>query len=350
MTDEAEVIFDHQGPVGLITINRPKVLNAVTHNIVRLMDKRLRSWATNDAVEMIVLTSAGDKAFSAGGDIRTLYDWGPQGHAEWQVFYREEYVLNHLIKTYPKPYVVVMNGIDMGGGVGLSVHGSHRISTENLTFAMPETGIGLFPDVGGAYFLPRCPGEVGMYLGLTGRRLKAADAIYAGIADRYMAADRQAEFIDLLVGGKSIDEAITTVGSRAEVAGQLPDIQSLIDEHFSKNSMIEIMASLDACDDPWATKVAAEIRSKSPTSVEVAFRQIRDGRELDFAQCMAMELRIVYRIMAQADFYEGVRAVIIDKDQNPIWSPASLAEIDKQKIDAHFADLGDLELKVNPAV
>lgn len=189
MLDESEVLFSRNGVAGVITLNRPKALNALTLNMVRLIHPQLQAWAADDAVKLVIIEAAGEKAFSAGGDIRALHDWGKARDHHVIDFYREEYRLNNYIKHYSKPYIALMSGIDMGGGVGVSVNGSHRVATERLTFAMPETGIGLFPDVGGTYFLPRCPGAVGMYLGLTGERLKAADAIYAGIADVFVPSE-----------------------------------------------------------------------------------------------------------------------------------------------------------------
>ena len=179
---EAEILFEVKGAAGVVTLNRPKALNALTLNMVRALDPQLRQWAEDPSVERIIVKGAGEKGFCAGGDIRALYDWGTTGDPLAVGFYEEEYKLNTFIKEYPKPYIALLDGITMGGGVGLSVHGSHRIATERLMFAMPETGIGLFPDVGGTYFLPRTPGETGMWLSLTGARLKAADALFSGIA------------------------------------------------------------------------------------------------------------------------------------------------------------------------
>ncbi|PKQ02690.1 MAG: enoyl-CoA hydratase/isomerase family protein, partial [Alphaproteobacteria bacterium HGW-Alphaproteobacteria-11] len=201
MSEEAEVLFERRGAAGFITLNRPKALNALTLDMVRAIHPKLIEWADDAHVQCVVVEAAGDKAFCAGGDIRALYDWGRAGDPTALDFWREEYKLNTFIKRYRKPYVALMDGINMGGGVGISVHGSHRVATEKLTFAMPETGIGLFPDVGGTYFLPRCPGETGMYLGLTGTRLKAADAIYAGIADAYVPSVRLDTLKDRLAGG-----------------------------------------------------------------------------------------------------------------------------------------------------
>ena len=338
MSEEAEVLFEKKGVVGLITLNRPKALNALTHNMVKLMDAQLRNWSEDDSIDVVVIVGAGEKAFCAGGDIRVLYDQGQSGDS-WKEFYWDEYRLNRLIKTFAKPYIAIVDGIDMGGGVGVSINGGIRIGTERLVFAMPETGIGLFPDVGGSNFLPACPGEVGMFLGLSGRRLKAADALYAGIIDHYMDSSRTDELIKRLSAGEAIGSVLNAVCSAPD-APALQQLQEDIDRHFGRDSAEEIVASLQR-GGTWAQELAAEIDSKCPLSVKVAFRQIRDGAKLDFDDCMRMEYRIVNRIMKQPNFYEGVRAVIIDKDQDPQWQPATLTEVGAVLVDSHFVPLGE---------
>lgn len=208
MDEEPEVLFERRGVAGVITLNRPKALNALTLGMVRSIHPQLIAWADDPKIHCVVIEAAGERAFCAGGDIRALYDWERAGDSTALDFWREEYRLNTYIKRYKKPFIALMNGINMGGGVGVSVHGSHRVATENLSFAMPETGIGLFPDVGGTYFLPRCPGATGMYLGLTGTRLKAADAIYAGIADVYVPSVRLDVLKDRLAGGTDPRKAL----------------------------------------------------------------------------------------------------------------------------------------------
>ena len=224
MSEEAEVLFEKRGAAAVITLNRPKALNALTLDMVRLIHPKLTEWASDDSVRCVIVEGAGEKAFCAGGDIRALHDWGRSGDPSALAFWREEYRLNTFIKRYPKPYVALMDGINMGGGVGLSVHGSHRVATERLTFAMPETGIGLFPDVGGTWFLPRAPGETGLYLALTGARLKAADAIYAGIADTYVPSARLEILKDRIAGGTALHEALREVAEE-EGAAPLRDMQ-----------------------------------------------------------------------------------------------------------------------------
>lgn len=343
MSQESEVLFEHRGVAGIITLNRPKALNALTLGMVRLIHPQLTAWAQDDAIQCVVIQGAGDRAFCAGGDIRALHDWGKAGDRQQIDLFAEEYQMNTAIKEFPKPFIALMDGINMGGGVGLSVHGSHRVATERLLFAMPETGIGLFPDVGGTYFLPRCPGEIGMYLGLTGARMKVADAIYAGIADSYVPSEKLDTLVANLCAGVAADEAI---GSVCEVPDDAPMsvVRSDIDEHFAASSVEAILTSLAAKGSDWCLKTAETIRSKSPLSTRVTFDQIRAGRALDFRDCMAMEFRLTNRFMAAPDFYEGVRAVVIEKDQAPKWQPATLADVNDGQVKAYFASLGDAEL------
>ena len=331
-----EVLFNIVGKSGVITLKRPAALNALTLNMVRLMKPVLAAWARDDAVEHIIIEGAGEKGFCAGGDIRALHDWGQAGAPEATGFYREEYQLNRTIKTYPKPYIALIDGITMGGGVGVSVHGSHRVATERTMFAMPETGIGLLPDVGGTYFLPRLPGEIGPWLVLTGARLRGADSFIAGVATHYTPADTIDALKAALAEGGDVD-AILAAHHHAPEDAALPPQQGDIDRLFGGDSVADIQAALEADGSDWALKQAAAIASKSPTSAAVALRQMRDGIHADFDECLRIEMRAVTRIMAQADFYEGVRATILEKDGAPNWTPP-------QDIDAIFASLGDDEL------
>ncbi|MGK2739578.1 enoyl-CoA hydratase/isomerase family protein [Tepidicaulis sp. LMO-SS28] len=339
---DAEVLFERQGVAGIITLNRPKALNSLTLNMVRLIHPQLEAWAGDEAVKLVIIRGAGEKAFCAGGDIRALHDWGKAGDKTQIDFYREEYRLNRLIKTFPKPYVALMDGINMGGGVGLSVHGSHRVATERTLFAMPETGIGLFPDVGGTFFLPRCPGEVGMYLALTGTRIKAADCLYAGIADAYVPSEKL-DVLTALAGG---EDPASAIAAHREEAGEpsLAEHRAAIDTHFSKSGVTAILTSLDEDRSGWAAETAKAIRAKSPLSTKVAYAQVREGAGLDFDACMKLEFRLTNRFMAGHDFYEGVRAVVIDKDQAPKWEPATLKAVTDDMVRAYFASLGPEEL------
>jgi len=348
---EAHVIFERRGAVGLITLNRPKALNALTHGMCLQMKGQLDAWKDDRDLEYVVVRGSGDRAFCAGGDIRSLYESGKAGTSYALNFYRDEYILNATIKHYPKPYMALMHGIVMGGGVGVSVHGFYRVVNKTTTFAMPETGIGLFPDVGGSYFLPRCPGEIGMYLALTGARLKVDDLLYAGIAtDVEVDYGFDAIIEELADGSISSGNLMSVVTSdythERDHNPPLSKNREHIDGAFSAGSVEEILDRLDADGSEWAAETAKTIRSKSPTATKLAFRQIREGKTLDFDDCMRMEFRMVSRVVAGKDFYEGVRATIIDKDQAPKWQPARLEDVSDKDIDAYFAPLGDRELKL----
>lgn len=343
MTADAEIIFERRGAVGLITLNRPKALNALTHAMCISMKKQLAEWASDDAVACVVIQGEGERAFCAGGDIRALYESGKAGTQYIFDFYRDEYLLNVAIKHYRKPYISLLGGIVMGGGVGVSVHGSHRVADESMLFAMPETGIGLFPDVGGSFFLPRLPGALGMYLGLTGARLKTNDARFTGIATHIVARTNRQALLSRLSEGEALDDVLEALREKDRVA-PLAELSAKIDAIFSADTVEEILARLDDEDSEWSRDNARTIRAKSPTSTKLAFRQIRYGGKLNFDDCMRMEFRMVNRVIAGHDFYEGVRATIIDKDGAPKWRPRALADVRDEDIDAYFAPLADKEL------
>jgi enoyl-CoA hydratase len=337
----SEILFERRGAAGLVSLNRPQALNAVTLDMVRALTRQLQEWQSDPSITRVVLTAAGGRAFSAGGDIRALYDAGTTGrHDEMLAFYGEEYALNTIIKHYPKPYVALIDGIVMGGGVGLSVHGSHRVAGDRFSFAMPEVSIGFFPDVGATWFLPRLPGELGAYCALTGERLNAADGVAATIATHRVASSRFSELADALCGAVSVD---ATFGAFAEPVGEgkLVPNRGAIDRLFQGNHVETILAALDAerNDAEFAKTAAATIRVKSPTSLKLALAQMRAGATLSFQGCMQTEFRIVSRVIHGHDFYEGVRAVIVDKDNAPKWRPGTLAEVSDAEIARHFAPL-----------
>jgi enoyl-CoA hydratase len=342
---EPEVLFTRRGVIGIITLNRPKVLNALTHGMCVAMKKQLDDWARDDAVKAVLIRGAGDRAFCAGGDIRALYESGKAGTPYALDFYRDEYILDATIKHYPKPYIALIHGIDMGGGVGVSVNGAYRIAAENLTFAMPETGIGLFPDVGGSYFLPRCPGQIGMYLGLTGARLKAPEALYAGIATHFIPIAKWDVVIASIANGDKLEQVLRRAGESVPETF-LVQHREAIDRIFSGSSVEEVLSTLDNEHEDWADDAAKTIRAKSPTSLKIAFRQMREGAKLEFDNCMKMEFRLVSRVVAGHDFYEGVRATIIDKDGAPKWQPTDLSGVSDADVAAYFAPLGEKELKL----
>jgi enoyl-CoA hydratase len=342
-----DVLFEKRGRAGLITLNRPKALNALTLGMVDAMDAQLRAWRDDRDVEVVVIRGAGERAFCAGGDIRALYDSGKSGTSYVIDFYAHEYRLNTLIKRYSKPYVALINGIVMGGGVGVSVHGVARVCGEGTVFAMPETGIGLFPDVGGTSFLPRLPGELGMYMALTGARLDITDAKYAGIATHVVPAAQQDGLVaDLCEGAQPFERTLNRAAVVVENKSKIAGLQPLIDRHFAHGSVEAIMKSLERDASLFAAETLKTLKTKSPTSLKVAYRQIREGAKLSFEACMRLEFRLTNRFMRGHDFYEGVRAVIAEKDNAPKWKPATLEGVSEADVAAYFAPLpkGDLDL------
>ncbi len=347
MTNDDDVLFEVAGGTGLICLNRPKALNALTHDMALAIQSNLVDWVDRDDIEQIVIQAAGDKAFCAGGDVRRLYEQGKARDTGFLEFYHDEYQLNTMIKRYPKPYVAIIDGIVMGGGVGVSVHGSHRVMTEFATFAMPETGIGLFPDVGGTYFLPRCPGEIGMYLGLTGARLKVADALHAGIATHFVPRTKLPGLLDKMTGN-NVEDCLVEIAEKPE-SGQLVELADWINATFNGSNVEEIIGKLESLDGAageWGRKTAAILATKSPTSLKITFRQIREGAKLGFEDCMRVEYRMVNRIFSAPDFFEGTRAIIVDKDNAPKWQPGSLGAVSDGLVDEFFANLGADELQL----
>ncbi len=346
---EPELLCQSIGCCGVITLNRPHALNALTLGMVRGIASALDQWEHDPQIARILVVGAGEKAFCAGGDIRQLYELGKAGRQDEALnFWREEYILNLRIQRYPKPYISLVDGIVMGGGVGISLHGSHRIAGDRYLFAMPEVGIGFFPDVGATYALPRLPGATGMYLAVTGERVKRDDALALGLATHAIASERVAELREALSQPGDTDAIISGFGIAPAAAP--PDAhRAMIDTCFAHSTVAAMLDALDAHaanGDEFARKLASGMRAKSPISMMLACEQIRRGATLDFAEAMRTEYRIVSRIMHGKDFYEGVRAVIIDKDNKPGWNPASLAGVTPQMISAHFAPLGTNELPV----
>ena len=350
MTGDPEILFDRRGAAGVVTLNRPQALNALTHGMVRALRARLDAWAADGAITRIVVTAAGGRAFCAGGDLRALYDLGRAGRQEDALtFFREEYSLNAAIKHYRKPCVSLIDGIVMGGGVGISVHGSHRVAGDRYQFAMPEVGIGFFPDVGATWALSRPPGEIGTYLALTGERMRAEDGAASGAATHRVRSERFGDLAAALYGTVPAD-AILAAFAEPVTAGPILSRRPAIDRLFAAGRVEDIKASLDSeagtdsADAAWARETAATIRSKSPLSLKIALAQMRWGRDKSFDDCMRLEFRIVSRVVCGHDLYEGVRAVIVDKDNAPHWQPGSLAEVGANEVERHFASLGAQEL------
>jgi enoyl-CoA hydratase len=345
---DPEILLETRDALGLVILNRPAALNALNLSMVLQLDSQLRSWAADDAVKTVAIRGAGGRSFCAGGDIRALHDLGRSGRKDEGVaFWRAEYVLNHLIKTYPKPYIALIEGVVMGGGVGLSVHGSHRVAAEKITFAMPEVGIGFFPDVGATYVLPRLRQRAGIWLALTGTRLALADVLALDIVTHHVPAARFDHLIAALTDGEPVDVLLhreaAAVGS-GEVLHRLAAIERL----FAGASVEEILIALDAeagAEAEFARQAAATIRTKSPTSLRLALEQMQRGAKNDFAECLRIEFRLASRILDNPDYYEGVRAVVIDKDNKPRWSPARLEDVSSDVVARYFTPLGERELK-----
>lgn len=345
MSDNTEILFDRRGAAGIVMLNRPQALNAITHGMVRDLSRQLEAWAQDATVTRVIVTAAGGRAFSAGGDIRVLTDLGRSGrHEQALQFWRDEYRLNFQIKRYPKPYVSLIDGIVMGGGVGISIHGSHRVAADRFQFAMPEVGIGFFPDVGATWFLPRMPGEMGTFCALTGERLRAADALASDVATHFVPGSTWTEMLQELTGSRSVDEVLATFGGTPEppiLAGK----RKIIDRVFTGDRVEGILEQLDqeaargGEDAEFCSATASTIRTKSPLSLKIALNQVRKGRNWSFEDCMRAEFRIVSRIIHGHDFYEGVRSAIVDKDQNPRWRPAILGEVSDCEIARHFEPL-----------
>ncbi len=343
MSAEAEILCETRGAAGVVILNRPKALNALSLGMVRELARALDAWEHDPQVTRIIVSSASEKAFCAGGDIRALHDLGRQGrHDEMLAFWREEYILNTRIKRYAKPYVSLIDGIVMGGGVGISLHGSHRIAGDRYLFAMPEVGIGFFPDVGATYALPRLPDAAGTYLALTGDRVGAADAMTLGLATHCVPSGRMAELVDALTGRAALDEILSGFSQHAG-PGKLAPERELIADCFGQDSLPAITQRLRLHAErgnSFAGKLLQTMAAKSPTSIAIAFGQMQRGATLDFEQAMQLEFRIVSRIVRGHDFYEGVRAVVVDKDHAPHWQPSTPEAVVEADIAAYFAPLG----------
>ena len=345
MNSDPEVLFERRGAAGLITLNRPQALNALNRAMCLEIHRQLETWRDDAAVKLVVIRGAGDRAFCAGGDVVTVYHAGKSASPEWEGFFHDEYRMNHAIATYPKPYIALIDGITMGGGVGLSIHAPYRVATERTLFAMPETGIGLIPDVGGTHALPRLPGELGAYLGLTGARLKAADCLYAGIATHHCPSDQVDELIKALSGDCQVDTVLGDFDCDTEEP-PLETHRAAIDRHFAHDGVETIVESL-ASGDEWAQAQAATLAKMSPTSCKLTLRALREGTRLDIAAALRNEYRIVCGIKSGHDFYEGIRAQLIDKDRNPKWQPATLAEVDQTELDRYFVAPAGGDLNFN---
>ncbi len=343
-----ETIVRREGSIGRITLNRPDALNALTLQMVRDMWGALKGWENEPSVVAVVVDGAGTRGLCAGGDIRALYDAVKAGDEEGPaIFWREEYLLNALIARYPKPYVAFMDGIVMGGGVGVSAHGSHRLVTEKTMIAMPETSIGFFPDVGGTYLLAQSPGELGTHVALTSGRLNAADAILTGLADTHIAAESWPALVDELTRIKKASDTDTIIRAHLAEAepSKLAADRAWIDRCYAHDTVEAIVAALQSAPEAEAQKAAATILKNSPTALKVTLRALRaDRAEPRLEPCLDEEYRMALRLAFCPDFAEGIRAAVVDKDRKPKWRPATLEQVTQSDIDHVFESLGEREL------
>lgn len=346
MTEHIQSHIEHH--LGKLTLNRPQALNALSLEMVRALMQTLLQWRDDPSVAAVLIQSSSPKAFCAGGDIRFFHQVGTRppvgGSALLEDFFSEEYALNHLIHYYPKPYIALMDGVVMGGGMGITQSGAQcrmRIVTERTRMAMPETIIGLFPDVGGSYFLSRSPGSIGTYLALTCVTIGAADALYAGLADVYVPSQQLPALATLLqsVDPDTVRQTIFEFAAPflADMApGRLASQRQLIDRHFSLSTMADIMRSLIQDADPFALETITELNKSSPLLQSVTVEQLRRGRDMNVADCLRMERSMVRHCFAHGESLEGIRARVIDKDNAPLWNPPALEQVTADMVDAFF--------------
>ncbi len=332
---EQTVIARKDGRIGRILMNRPKALNALDIGMIRGIADALEQWREDPHVHAVVIEGAGDRAFCAGGDIRAVRQASMEDRRkDVEAFFAEEYALNGVIAAYPKPYIALVDGICMGGGIGVSVHGAYRVASEHAMFAMPETAIGFFPDIGASHFLPRLPGSVGMYLALTGARVLGADAVHAGLATHYV---QRAQIPTL--SAALAEDGPAALGRFAEAvpAGTLAAQHDAIERCFGAGSVQEIFRNLEAEGGDWAEATLKTLRAMSPSALVWSLKLVGDGADRNLAECLAAELKLTRTVTRHPDFLEGVRAMVVDKDRQPKWQPARIEDVDTAGIAKMFA-------------
>lgn len=338
----ADILFSRQKHIGLITLNRPQALNALTLPMVRLIHQQLKTWQDDVDIHAVVIRSAGGKAFCAGGDVRWLYESGLQHSPEQMSFFEEEYRLNQCIHHFPKPYIALMDGVTMGGGVGISLHGSHPVASTAFVFAMPETSIGFFPDIGASFLLSKCPGKMGAYLGLTGKRLQADEALAVGLVKHVIQASALDDVMyelcraDLSVDADARVSACLTPFSERIHSQSMFGLQTHVDTCFGFLDMGSIVNTLAQYSDAWHQETLRTLEQKSPLSLCVTLAQLSKAAQLNFDECIAMDFCLAQHFMADHDFYEGVRALLIDKDKSPQWIPNTLSQVKNSQINQYF--------------
>lgn len=343
----SDILFEemqgNNGNLGIMTLNRPNALNALNHEMFIALDRQLTAWAHNANIKAVVIRAVEGRAFCAGGDIRYAYERKLANDPSLPNFFRDEYRMNTLIHHYPKPYIALLDGITMGGGVGISIHGSHRVGTDRLLFAMPETAIGFYPDVGTTYCLARFPHKMGYYLGLTGARISYADCYAMGIVQTVVAQHALPTIITTLCEAK-IPNKIAVTDLLNEFALSIPPSELMqhkdeIEACFSKKTIEDILQALESYPSEWCQQTAKIIQTKSPTSLKVTLYALQEAEKLNFDTCMQMEYGLTTHFLQGHDFFEGIRAAIIDKDQKPHWQPSKLSEVTRQDVAKYFTPL-----------
>ncbi len=340
-----EEIPGRGGNLGLITLNRPRALNALSHEMVVLIHQKLLEWEEAYSIKAVVIRATEGRAFCAGGDLRSVYEKHQQQDPLIVDFFRDEYRLNHCIHHYSKPYIAFLDGITMGGGAGISLHGSHCIGTERLIFAMPETGIGFFPDVGGTYFLPRLSGRWGYYLGLTGAQISCDDSLALDLINYKFPQENLHLALSALADtafGDDPRESVSAILRKFHIRPEHSPLMAeaeKIQEHFGKDTVEDIFTSLETSSETWCKNTLDSLKTKSPTSLRVSFQALQEGIKRDFDQCMQMEYHLTCHFVQHHDFYEGIRALIIDKEGQPKWQPSELSAISQQSIESYFMPL-----------
>jgi enoyl-CoA hydratase len=347
MSDD-EILLERRGGLGIVTLNRPQALNTLSLAMYRRIDPALVAWAGNPDVRAILVRGAGERAFCAGGDVVAVYRarGQPAGPGDYKAdFFREEYQLIRRIHRLPKPSIALMDGVTMGGGVGVSVNGRFRVATERTLIAMPEVHIGLFPDVGASRFLNLCPGKVGLYLALTGTRVGAADALYCGFATHMVPHGRLADLTEALTDPACDVAAVLAAHAADPGAAPLASLRPDIDRCFAGENVEAIVAALEREDAAWAAEAREAIARASPLSLKITFHQLALGRGMDVEAALTLEYRMTQHCMAGEDFYEGIRALLVDKDRKPHWQHRALADVSAAEIERYFAPIGDRELR-----
>ena len=350
MGNSSEIQFSVDGPIGRMHLTNEKSLNSLTQAMCLGMHEHLSKWATDAAIDAVVVTAEGERAFCAGGDVVQVSAAGRDDPIAARQFFRVEYAMDLAIADFPKPYICLVDGIVMGGGIGISVNGRYRVMSEHIIAAMPETGIGLLPDVGATAFLNKCPGRIGLYLGLTGARIDAADALYAGFATHLVSRKNQPGLLDALIAADYYNDNFAAVDALLAEFDEAPGPSKLKDQHadidrlFADNDVENILATLKVDGSELANEALKDLGHMSPTSLKITAKQITSNPSISVKDALILEHRLVSQVLHRHDFYEGIRAALIDKDRNPKWQPATLAEVTPAYIDAHFESLGDGEL------